>query len=70
MSSLSALSHGIAFSDVASAADDPPPEQVVRSGLTGLGAAAYPGPSVRTLRRALACALKPLCCTRPKSDSK
>jgi len=33
--------------------------------LTLLGAAAYPGASVRTLRRALVCALKLLCRTPP-----
>ena len=32
------------------------------AGLTRLGAAAYSGPSVRTLERALMCALNPLCC--------
>jgi large subunit ribosomal protein L21 len=40
------------------------------SGLTLLGAAAYPGPSVRTLTRALVCALKPLCCAPPNRQTR
>jgi large subunit ribosomal protein L21 len=38
--------------------------------LTLLGAAAYPGPSVRTLRRALVCALKLLCRTPPNQTAR
>ena len=39
-------------------------------GLTLLGAAAYPGPSVRTLRRALVCALRLLCRTPPNQTAR
>jgi large subunit ribosomal protein L21 len=48
----SVLSHGFAYWNVASAAECSVRANGAKCGLTGLGAAAYPGPSVRTLRRA------------------